>query len=137
MIKLIAGLKGSGKTKTLIQLTNDAGNNSKGAVVCIEKGDKLIHEIKYTVRLIDVDMFDITSAQSLYGFVCGIIASNHDISDIFIDSVLKICSNDLDMFEKFVDTLHTFLKVNKLDINVVMTASIDRMDLTPALIKYL
>lgn len=137
MIKLIAGLKGSGKTKTLIQLTNEAGTNSTGSVVCIEKGDKLIHEIKYTVRLIDIDSFNVTSAQSLYGFVCGIYASNHDISDIFIDSALKICDNDIVMFEKFIDSIHDFISRNHLSINVVMTASIDKASLTPGLIKYL
>ena len=137
MIKLIAGLKGSGKTKTLIQMTNDAGDASKGSVVCIEKGDKLIHEIKYTVRLIDVEHYDITSAQSLYGFVCGILASDRDISDIFIDSALKICGDDIDMFEKFVEALHTYISANGNNINLVMTASIDKTNLTPALIKYL
>ena len=137
MIKLIAGLKGSGKTKTLIQMTNDAGTNSNGSVVCIEKGDKLIHEIKYTVRLIDVEHYDITSAQSLYGFVCGILASDRDISDIFIDSALKICGNDIEMFEKFVEAIHTYISENGNNINVVMTASIDKTNLTPALIKYL
>ena len=137
MIKLIAGLKGSGKTKTLIQMTNEAGASSKGAVVCIEKGDKLIHEIKYTVRLIDVERFDITSAQSLYGFIAGICASNHDISDIFIDSALKICNNDIDMFEKFMDALRDYIKGADHPINVVITASVDKTSLTPGLIKYL
>ena len=137
MIKLIAGLKGSGKTKTLKQLTNEAGTKSTASVVCIEKGDKLIHEIKYTVRLIDIDSFNVTSAQSLYGFVCGIYASNHDISDIFIDSALKICDNDIVMFEKFIDSIHDFISRNHLSINVVMTASIDKASLTPGLIKYL
>ena len=137
MIKLIAGLKGSGKTKTLINLTNEAGTNSEGSVVCIEKGDKLIHEIKYTVRLIDIDTFDITSAQSLYGFVCGIYARNHDISDIFIDSALKICNNDIEMFSAFVETLHTYLSKYHINLNVTMTASIDKSSLPPELIKYL
>ena len=137
MIKLIAGLKGSGKTKTLIQMTNDAGSTSKGAVVCIEKGDKLLHEIKYTVRLVNVEKFDITSAQSLYGFIAGICASNHDISDIFIDSALKICNNDIAMFEIFVDAIRDFIKSNQLNINVIMTASVDQTSLTPGLIKYL
>ncbi len=137
MIKLIAGLKGSGKTKTLIQMTNDAGASSNGSVVCIEKGDKLIHEIKYTVRLIDTEKFDIGNAASLYGFIAGIYASNHDISDIFIDSALKICGNDIDDFEKFVEALRNFIKSNNLNLNVVMTASVDQTSLTPGLIKYL
>ncbi len=137
MIKLIAGLKGSGKTKTLIQMTNDAGSSSNGSVVCIEKGDKLMHEIKYTVRLIDTEKFNISNAASLYGFVTGIYASNHDISDIFIDSALKICGNDIAEFERFIEAVRDFIKSNGLNINVVMTASVDQTALTPALIKYL
>ena len=137
MIKLIAGLKGSGKTKTLIQMTNDAGSSSNGSVVCIEKGDKLMHEIKYTVRLIDTEKFNISNAASLYGLVTGIYASNHDISDIFIDSALKICGNDIAEFERFIEAVRDFIKSNGLNINVVMTASVDQTALTPALIKYL
>ena len=37
MIKILIGGKGSGKTKTLIDLTNNAAENSKGSVICIER----------------------------------------------------------------------------------------------------
>ena len=72
MITLILGKKGSGKTKTLIELTNNAAQTSNGSVVCIEKGDKLKHEITYKARLIDTDAYGIVDATSLYGFVAGI-----------------------------------------------------------------
>jgi len=86
MLKLIIGVKGTGKTKTLINLVNTAVENSKGDVVCIEKGVKLRYDIKYKARLIDTEEFFVTDAQSLYGFVAGIFASNHDVTDLFIDS---------------------------------------------------
>ena len=57
MIKILIGGKGSGKTKTLIDLTNNAAEASKGSVICIEKGDKLTHEITYKARLIDSDYY--------------------------------------------------------------------------------
>ena len=73
MIKIFIGGKGSGKTKTLIELTNAAAQTSNGSVVCIEKGDKLKHEITYKARLIDTDEYSISTATGLYGFIAGVI----------------------------------------------------------------
>ncbi len=120
MIKLFIGSKGSGKTKTLIELTNNAADTSKGSVVCIEKGDKLKHEITYKARLIDTDYYMVSDAESLYGFVAGILASNSDITDIFVDSGLKICGNDVPAFEAMLPKLEQVAK----DVNLVMTVSI-------------
>ena len=41
MVELLIGTKGTGKTKALINLVNTASAESKGDVVCIEKGVKL------------------------------------------------------------------------------------------------
>ena len=120
MIKLFVGAKGSGKTKTLIELVNSAADSSKGSVVCIEKGDKLIHDVTYKARLIDTDDYSVTDAEALYGFIAGILASNSDITDIFVDSALKICGNDVAAFEKMLGKLEAVSK----DVNLVMTASI-------------
>ena len=120
MIKLFIGSKGSGKTKTLIELTNNAAQTSKGSVVCIEKGDKLKHEITYKARLIDTDAFAVCDAEALYGFIAGILASNSDITDIFVDSSLKICGNDVAAFEAMLPKLE---KISG-DVNVVMSASV-------------
>ncbi len=120
MIKLFIGAKGSGKTKTLIELVNNAVATSKGSVVCIEKGSKLKLDITYKARLIDTDAFSVTDATALYGFVAGILASNSDITDLFIDSSLKICGNDVVAFEAMLKKLENIAK----DVNLVMTASI-------------
>ena len=120
MIKLFIGGKGSGKTKTLIELTNSATETSNGSVVCIEKGDKLIHDITYKARLIDTDAYSVKDADALYGFIAGILASNSDITDIFIDSSLKICGNDISAFENMLPKLDKICK----DVKLVMSASI-------------
>ncbi len=120
MIKLFIGGKGSGKTKTLIELSNNAANTSKGSVICIEKGNKLKHEITYKARLIDTDNYSITDAEALFGFIAGILASNSDITDIFVDSGLKIVGNDVVAFEAMLGKLK---KISD-DINLVMTVSI-------------
>ncbi len=134
MVKIIVGLKGSGKTKTLIDMANHAGETSQGSVVCVEKGNKLLHEIKYYVRLIDVDQFDITSARSLYGFLCGIYASNHDITDIFIDGTYAICERNMELFSAFVREIEQILSPN--NVNVVLTASMRYEDLPEDLRQY-
>ncbi len=120
MIKLFIGAKGSGKTKTLIELVNNAAAESKGSVVCIEKGDKLRFDITSKARLIDTDYYKITDAEKLAGFIAGILASNSDITDIFVDSSLKICGNDVEAFETLLSDVEDVVK----DINLVMTVSI-------------
>ncbi|MBQ3100893.1 MAG: hypothetical protein IJC50_07885 [Clostridia bacterium] len=135
MLKLIVGVKGTGKTKELISLVNKATEETNGAVVCIEKGNKLMHEISYKTRLVDTEAYDITSAASLYGLAAGAYASNHDITHIFIDSALKICNNDLAAFEAFVDCAAAFSEKNGIEI--VMTSSIPAEELSEGVKKYL
>ena len=120
MIKLFIGGKGSGKTKTLIELVNNATSASNGSVVCIEKGTKLTHDITYKARLVDTDDFAIDNAENFYGFIAGILASNSDITDLFVDSALKICGNDN---EAFANMLKALEKISS-DVNIIMTASI-------------
>ena len=120
MIKLFIGAKGSGKTKTLIELVNNATSASNGSVVCIEKGDKLTHDVTYKARLVDTDAYKIYDATALYGFIAGILASNNDITDVFVDSALKICGNDVVAFEAMLGNL----KAIATEVNIVMTASI-------------
>ena len=130
MIKLFIGAKGSGKTKTLIELVNNATEATNGSVVCIEKGDKLTHDITYKARLVDTNDYYIADAQSFYGFIAGILASNSDITDVFVDSALKICGEDVEGFEKLLNNLEKVAT----DVNITMTASI-AVDVCPEGIK--
>ena len=134
MVKLIVGLKGSGKTKTLINLVNTAGKASNGAVICIEKGANLIHEIDNQIRLINSEEYNISTANSLYGFICGILASNYDITDIFVDGTMRICQRDLVLIEQFVTEAEAILAPN--NINLTLTLSLDPSDLPEGLKKY-
>lgn len=135
MIKIFAGLKGSGKTKNLIEMVNSAAESANGNVVCIEQGTKLIHEITNKARLIDTLTYGVDDSEKLYGFICGILASNYDISDLFIDSALKICKNDIAGFETFVNAIVPLLEENK--INFTVTASIETEKIPESLKAYL
>ena len=134
MLKLIAGVKGTGKTKQLIELTNKALIDSHGSVVCLEQGTKLIHDIKHQIRLIDTSEYMICDGQSLFGFVSGIYASNYDITHIFIDSALKICKDDIASFEYFLKECEAFSARTKVD--VIITASMPVENLTEAMKEY-
>lgn len=134
MLKLIIGVKGTGKTKTLINLVNGALEVTKGDVVCIEKGVKLRYDIKPTARLIDVEEYMVDDAQSLYGFVAGILASNHDVTDLFIDSTLKICKGNVPEFETLVVELDKL--VNKIGLNMTMTVSMPEDEASETIRKF-
>ena len=134
MLKLIIGVKGTGKTKTLIDMVNGALEVTKGDVVCVEKGTKLRYDIKPSARLIDVNEYMVCDAQSLYGFIAGILASNHDVTDLFVDGTLKICNQDISAFEKLAQELSAL--INKSNVNLTMTVSMAEEDL-PASVKAL
>ena len=134
MLKLIIGVKGTGKTKTLINLVNTAVDHSRGDVVCIEKGAKLRYDVKYQARLIDTNEYFVADALSLYGFVAGIFASNHDVTDLFIDSALKICNDDLAAFDQFVDGMNALSE--KIGVNIVITSSIPVESASATVQKY-
>ena len=97
---MIVGVKGTGKTKTLISMVNAATELSAGSVVCIEKGTNLRFNVKYQARLINVDEYNLTDAQSLYGFIAGVYASNQDITHIFVDGTYRICNKNIADFEQ-------------------------------------
>ena len=135
MIKLITGVPGTGKTKTLISMVNEAVKTSKGNVVCIEKGIKLRFDIDYNARLINAEEYLIDDAQSLFGFISGVIASNHDVTEIFIDAALKICNNDIAAFEKAVVEMDALSE--KTGVNIVLTSSIPKGEESETIKKYI
>lgn len=135
MLKLIIGVKGTGKTKTLISMVNEAVDASHGDVVCIEKGTKLRFDIKYQARLINTEEYGIEDAHALFGFVAGILASNHDVTDLFVDSALKICKNDVAEFEKMIVALDNLLEGQSTKVTI--TSSIPVEEASEVIKKYL
>ncbi len=134
MLKLIIGLKGSGKTKQLIELANKAVEISPGHVVCVEKSNKLIFDVNHKVRLVDTEAYQVANAQELYGLVCGILATNYDVKDLFIDSSLKICGDDIAAWVEFVQRLDALC--TKYEVQCTTTSSIDQADLPKVLEGY-
>ena len=128
MMKLIVGNKGTGKTKTLIKMVNDAVAVTKGNVVCVEKGSVMTFDINYKARLIDIDHYDVMGYDALYGFLTGILAGNYDITHLFVDATLRIGGRD---YVALADMLAKMKKVvsERGDTELVFTISCDKSEL--------
>ena len=135
MVKVIIGVKGTGKTKILIEMINSALESSNGSVVCIEKGENLRLTLSHKCRLINSDEYMVNDAQELYGFIAGLLASNHDITDLFIDATFRICNRDVDAFDNFLTEVDKLTA--KFDVNLVMTLSMPIENATENIKKYL
>lgn len=120
MINVFIGKKGSGKTKKLIDYANKAVETSNGNVVVIEKGLKLTYDISHSARLIDSDAYGIKGLDALEGFLCGICAGNYDVTDILLDSTLKIIGQDM---AALTDLITKAKKLSE-EANVTFTLSI-------------
>ena len=131
MVKVIMGLKGSGKTKKMIEMINESATTTPGNIVCIEKSMKLTYDIDHAARLIDVDEYKISGYDMLYGFIAGILAGNYDIVEVYLDGVLKLGNHDLDGLGKLLDELNVLAGDG---VKVVVTVSAD-MDVLPESVK--
>lgn len=127
MVTLLIGKKGSGKTKKLIQLANEAVAASSGNVVVIEKGAKLTYDVTHKARLIDTDQYQISGYDSLFGFISGICAGNYDVTDILVDSTFKICPEAITGVDVFVKKLHELADTAETNIVLLISAADDEL----------
>ncbi len=134
MIKLITGKKGTGKTKIIIEMMNDAVKSTNGNLVCIEKGSNLRTQISYKIRWCDTEYFKVTGYDSFYGFIAGMLAGNYDIKEIFVDGIIKIGGSDLD---KFADMLEKISQLSGDETTIVFTVSADETELPASVKKYI
>ena len=129
------GLKGSGKTKKLIDSINSAVASANGDVVCIEYGKKLTYDLTYKVRLVDSQEYGIRSAEMLKGFLSGLHAGNFDITNVFIDNLYKTIGSDKAAGEEFVAWCAKFAAENNMEIT--MTISADPAEASDTVKQYL
>ncbi len=135
MIHVILGLKGSGKTKKLLDSINETLAHAKGDVVCIEYGKKLTFDLSYRVRLVDSEEYGIRNLDMLKGLLSGLHAGNFDITNVFIDNLYKTIGTDSAAANEFVIWCAAFAEANNM--NITMTISEDPANLSEEVKKYL
>lgn len=122
MVKVIMGLKGSGKTKRLIESINETAKKDQGSVVCIEKGNALKYDVTYMCRLIDAGEYQLYGYTFLKGFICGLHAGNFDITNIYIDSFLKIIADATpEKTDEFLTWCDEFGKANNMNFTISLS----------------
>ncbi len=127
MIKLIVGAAGTGKTKMLTRLANEDVKKTRGHLVYIDYKDGRMLRVDHRIRYINIDEYQISGEQGLYGFICGVIASNYDIETIYIDGLYRIINAGSDNLEELFKKLDSI--GHKYDIDFVITISCDKEDL--------
>ena len=133
MIKIITGKRGSGKTKVLIDAIHEAEKNSNGNVVAIQKGSGLNTDITYKVRLVNIEDYAVEGIDAFYGFVAGILSSDHDCTDIFVDGTLKITGRDYEQ----VGAMRERLDKISADTTITLTISADNSELSDNIKKFI
>lgn len=127
MVQIIAGRKGKGKTKHLLDMANAAIKGANGTVVYLDKSSQHMYELNNKIRLINVNEFPITSSEGFLGFICGIISQDHDLETMYLDSFLKLsCLEGADIS----DTYATLKKIGeKYHVTFVLSISLDACEL--------
>ena len=136
MVKLIMAVAGSGKTKNIIDLVNNAAETEAGSVVCIAKGTSLNFNISHKARLINVQDYSVSDYASLLGFVAGIHAGNYDITKIFIDGLYKVaCDDKVENADAFILAVDEFAAKHNVEFTIAMSG--DESAASEVMKKYL
>ena len=135
MIQVIAGNKGSGKTKRLIDLTNATAREAVHDVIFLDDDNRYMYDVDHKVRFINAADYHVDTTDMFIGFVCGILSSNYDVGTVFIDAFLKLCHTDLEKTEPVVNMLAALGAKHNVDF--VLSVSADAESLPDFLRQYL
>ncbi len=127
MVQIIAGQKGKGKTKHLLDMANTSIKDANGTIVYLDKSSKHMYELSNKVRLINVKDFDINDTSRFIGFVCGIISQDHDLEMMFLDSFLKLSCTEGEDITEVIDELEKISE--KYHVTFVLSISLDADEL--------
>lgn len=135
MVKLLIGHKGTGKTKTMIDMANASLDKVNGSVVFINKNHRLMYDLKYRIRVICMEDFEhITNTDEYIGFIYGIISQDHDIEEIYIDSILKHADIEVKDLEEFLGRLAAISEA--YGPNFVVSVSAEKEEMGDYINKY-
>lgn len=134
MIQVIAGRKGSGKTKRIIDMANKASQDSKSDIVFIDDDNRYMFDLRHEVRFINATEYDLTNDQMFTGFLTGAVAQNFDVGLILVDAFKKLIKLDLSETEPFFKRLETISE--KYSVDFVLSISEAPADLPEFIKKY-
>lgn len=127
MIQLIVGNEGKGKTAKLLEKANQEITQVNGTIVYLDKNKKHMYELNNKIRLVDVSEFEFATTDEFYGFVCGILSTDHDLEQLYFDNFLRIASVKKD---DLPETLDKFVSLsNRMNVTLCMSIAMDESEL--------
>ena len=135
MIRIIYGKKGSGKTKKTIDAANEAVKVSTGELVFIDDDNRYMYDLRHEIRFVNATEYDVTSPETFMGFICGILAGNYDMKQLFIDGFLRLVKSDMADLEAFFVKLEEI--THRHGVDVVISASAKDDEVPEFLKKYI
>ncbi len=127
MVEIIAGKKGKGKTKYLLDMVNTAVESATGNIVYLDKSQKHMHELTNKVRLINVADYPVTNCDEFLGFICGIVSQDYDLQEMYLDSFLTIANLSDDQIVHAIEKLDVISE--KFGVKFILSVSKDEVDL--------
>ena len=134
MIQVIAGKKGSGKTKRLIDMTNTVAENSPADVVFLDEDNRYMRDIAHKVRFVNAGEYHVHSPEMFVGFLSGMLSQNFDIGTVFIDAFMRLCKTDLNDAAWLFELMEELCQ--KHNVNFVLSVSEDPAELPAFVAKY-
>ena len=127
MVEIIAGKKGKGKTKYLLDKVNTSVESASGNIVYLDKSQKHMHELSNKVRLINVGDYPISNCDEFLGFICGIVSQDYDLQEMYLDSFPTIANLADDQLVHAIEKLDIISE--KFNVKFVLSVSKDEADL--------
>ena len=123
LIGVIIGEKGTGKTKQILNLANDACLEAKGSIVFIDFDNSYMYDVSNRIRYINAADYGIRSPKMLFGFLCGIAAMDFDLEKIYIDGLIKIARHDVSLLQEMFEELDAFMDRRGIELVVSINSS--------------
>jgi len=127
MISVIYGIKGSGKSKKLVDMANMELADAKGDIVYIDDDSRCIYDLKHEIRFVNCCDYTINNADKLYGFISGMMAQDYDISSIYIDGIKEVLEKGISGLNRFFDELDHITAEYNISVYMVISGNDDQL----------
>jgi len=127
MIQIIAGQKGEGKTKRLIEMANNSGKTASGHIVFIDDDNRHMYDLHYNIRFVKVG-YQMDDQKVLFGFICGIMSQDSDIEHVYIDGLHNIVKGlDSEQLEAFLERIENLSVKENVDFTMIISTDADTL----------
>jgi hypothetical protein len=93
MVQLIAGRKGEGKTKKLLDMVNKNARTAEGNLIFIDDDRRHMYDLPHDIRFVETGKHFLSNTREFVGYLLGIMVMDNDIEHIYVDGLTNIVDN--------------------------------------------